>query len=170
MNRQNGQNGQQTYDNQYKWAQFSARIGDESRERRMTDGGGDGMNAAARFDDVEVSTPRRGATATREFERRRLATVVRFHARRPVPATASADAVVVSEKPRPAERPRTRSERRAADEAAEREATAPATAPTPKPAPKRVQRSDYWVTRDDQRRISARIFKTTFQQQRDDAE
>ena len=166
----NGQNGQQQYDNQYKWAQFSARIGDESRERRMTDGGDGVMNAATRFDDVEVSTPRRGATATREFERRRLANVVRFHARRPVPATASAAAVVVTEKPRPAERPRTRSERRAADEAAEREVTAPAPAPMPKPAPKRVQRNDYWVTRDDQRRISARIFKTTFQQQRDDAE
>jgi hypothetical protein len=164
----NGQNGQQQYDNQYKWAQFSARLDDDSRERR-TDGG-DGVNAAARFDDVEVSTPRRGATATREFERRRLANVVRFQDHRPVPAAASAAAVVVSEKPRPAERPRTRSERRAADEAAEREVTAPAPAPMPKPAPKRVQRNDYWVTRDDQRRISARIFKTTFQQQRDDAE
>jgi hypothetical protein len=162
----NGQNGQQN-ENQYKWAQFSARLGDDG-EKRRTDGG-DAVNAA-RFDDVEVSTPRRGATATREFERRRLANVVRFQDRRPVPAAASAAAVVVSDKPRPVERPRTRSERRAADEAAEREATAPAPAPTPNPVPKREQRNDYWVMRDDQRRISARTFKTAFQQQRDDAE
>lgn len=162
----NGQNGQQNNENQYKWAQFSARLGDDGEKRRND---GDAVNAA-RFDDVEVSTPRRGATATREFERRRLANVVRFQDRRPVPAAASAAAVVVSEKPRPVERPRTRSERRAADEAAEREATAPAPAPMPTPTTKRVQRNDYWVARDDQRRISARTFKTAFQHRGDDAE
>lgn len=160
----NGQNGQQN-ENQYKWAQFSSRLGDG--ERRNDDRDRDAVNA--RFDDVEVSTPRRGATATRDFERRRLlraataAVVVRFQE----PACdAAAD---VADEPaatmcEPVERPRTRSARRAADEEAEREANAPAPAPMPKPTMKRVRRNDYWVERDDKRRTSARTFKTAVQQ------
>ena len=161
----NGQNGQQNNENQYKWAQFSARLGDDGERRNDYE---DAVNV--RFDDVDVSTPRRGATTTRAFERHRRAIMVRFQDHRPVPAAASAAAVVVYDKPRPVERPRTRSERRAADEAAEREATAPAPAPMPTPTTKRVQRNDYWVARDDQRRISARTFKTAFQHRGDDAE
>ena len=158
----NGQNGQQN-ENQYKWAQFSSRLGDGERRN---DDDRDAVNA--RFDDVEVSTPRRGATTTRDFERRQLfrataaAVVVRFHE----PAGDDAAADVADETMcEPVERPRTRSARRAADAEAEREANAPAPAPMPKPTMKRVRRNDYWVERDDKRRTSARTFKTVVQQQ-----
>lgn len=152
----NGQNGQQQNENQYKWAQFSARLGGCDRE--MRNDGGDAVNAVVRFDDVEVSTPRRGATATRDFERRRLireasaaVVVVRFQ------EPADDEPAAMCE---PVERPRTRSARRAADEEAVREANAPAPVPIPKPTVKRVRRNDYWVARDDQRRSAARTFKS----------
>jgi hypothetical protein len=150
--------GQQS-ENQFKWAQFTARRDDDNNREGRNYEGRDGVNA--RFDDVEVSTPRRGATTTRAFERHRRANMVRFQDHRPVAAAAA----VAHDEPtttmcEPVERPRTRSARRAADAEAEREANAPAPAPTPKAAPKRTQRSDYWVMRDDKRRISTRTFKT----------
>ena len=161
----NGQNGQQNNENQYKWAQFSARLGDDGERRNDY---GDAVNV--RFDDVEVSTPRRGATTTRAFERHRRAIMVRFQDHRPVPAAAAdaAASIVADDEPttmcEPVERPRTRSARRAADAEAAREANAPAPAPMPKPTMKRVRRNDYWVERDCQRRTSARTFKTAVQQ------
>ena len=154
--------GQQN-ENQYKWAQFSARLGDDG-ERTNDDG--DAVNA--RFDDAEVSTPRRGATTTRAFERHRRAIMVRFQDHRPVAAAAAAvadDEPTTTTMCEPVERPRTRSARRAADAEAEREANAPAPAPMPKPTMKRVRRNDYWVERDCQRRTSARTFKTVVKQQ-----
>jgi hypothetical protein len=151
--------GQQS-ENQFKWAQFTARRDDDNNRERRNDEGRDGVNA--RFDDVEVSTPRRGATTTRAFERHRRAIMVRFQDHRPVPAAAAA---VADDEPtttmcEPVERPRTRSARRAADAEAEREANAPAPAPMPKPTMKRVRRNDYWVERDDKRRNAAKTFKT----------
>ena len=152
--------GQQN-ENQLKWAQFSSRLDDGERTNDDRDA------ANARFDDAEVSTPRRGATTTRAFERHRRAIMVRFQDHRPVPAAAAA---VADDEPtttmcEPVERPRTRSARRAADAEAEREANAPAPAPMPKPTMKRVRRNDYWAERDDKRRTSARTFKTAVQQQ-----
>jgi len=150
--------GQQS-ENQIKWAQFTARRDDDHDRERRNDEGRDGVNA--RFDDVEFSTPRRGASLTREFERRQRAIVVRFQDHRPVAAAAAA---VADDEPttkcEPVERPRTRSARRAADAEAEREANARAPAPTPKPTQKRTQRSDYWVMRDGKRRNAARTFNT----------
>ena len=152
-------NGQE-HENQFKWTQFSARLGCGSDGEQVRN------DETVRFDDVEISTPRRGATTTRDFERRRRALVVRFQDHRP--AAVAED----EEEPTPAllleavERPRTRSARRAADDEAEREATAPPPAPIPRPTPKRERRSDYWVARDDKRRTSARTFKTY----QDDAE
>ena len=147
--------GQQN-ENHLKWAQFSSRLDDGER----TNDDGDAVNA--RFDDAEVSTPRRGATTTRAFERHRRAIMVRFQDHRPVAAAAAA---VADDEPtttmcEPVERPRTRSARRAADAEAEREANAPAPAPRPKPTMKRVRRNDYWVERDDKRRNAAKTFKT----------
>ena len=143
------------------WAQFTARRDDDNnRERRNDEGRDGGVNA--RFYDVEVSTPRRGATTTRAFERHRRANMVRFqdHHRPVAAAAAVADDEPTTTMCEPVERPRTRSARRAADAEAEREANAPAPAPTPKAASKRTQRNDYWVERDDKRRNSARTFKT----------
>lgn len=143
-------------DNKLTWTQFNARLGSGERDDAACD---------ARFDDVEISTPRRGATTTRDFERRqRAALVVRFQNLR---AVAAAAAVAAAEEERNApprhetvERPKTRSARRAADNEADREATAPPPAPIPTPTQKRERRSDYWITRDDQRRNAARTFKT----------
>ena len=154
-------NGQQNA-NQYQWTQFTSRLG---RDRGDVEPARND-ETAVRFDDVEVSTPRRGATSTRDFERRRRAIVVRFQDPRPhddaTPAHDDADDAELTPAPahEPGARPRTRSARRAADDAAYREATAPPPAPTPTPTLKRERRSDYWVARDDKRRTSARTFKT----------
>ena len=150
--------GQQS-ENQFKWAQYTARCDDDNNREGRNDEGRDGVNA--RFDDFEVSTPRRGATTTRAFERHRRAIMVRFQDhRRLVAATAVTDDEPTTTMCEPIERPRTRSARRAADAEAEREANAPAPAPMPKPTMKRVRRNDYWVERDDKRRNAARMFKT----------
>jgi hypothetical protein len=149
----NGQqnNGQQN-ENKYKWTEF--------RARRLDDDGERSQERYDRFDDVEISSPtrRRGATTTRDFERgRRAQIVVTFQHSPAAPTTPPVAATPTREE---VERPRTRSARRAADAEAVSEANAPAPAPMPKPTKKREQRNDYWVNRDDQRRNSARTFKT----------
>lgn len=157
MNGQQNKGQQQNVENQYKWIEFRAR-------RRLDDDGERTQERYDRFDDVEVSTPRkRGATTTREFERRQRAQIFaaatfQHSAAAAEPPTTPPVAPATHEE---VERPRTRSARRAADAAAESEANAPAPAPPmPKPTKKREQRSDYWVNRDDQRRNAARTFKT----------
>jgi len=153
MNGQQNKGQQQTVENQYKWAEFRARrLDDGERTQEIYD----------RFDDVEISTPRRrGATTmTREFERRQRAQIVatfQHFAAAAEPPTTPPVAPATHEE---VERPRTRSARRAADAEAVSEANAPAPAPMPKPTKKRVRRNDYWVNRDDQRRNAARTFKT----------
>ena len=150
-----------TMNNKLTWTQFNARLGSGECD--------DAAACDARFYDVEISTtPRRGATTTRDFERRQRAALVvrRFQDHRAAGAVAAAVAAAAEEernappKHETIERPKTRSARRAADDEAEREATAPPPAPIPTPTPKRERRSDYWITRDDQRRNAARTFKT----------
>ena len=153
MNGQQNKGQQQTVENQYKWTEFSARRLDDDGERTT-------QERYDRFDDVEISTPRRrGATTTREFERRQRAQIVVTFQHSPAaePPTTPPVAPATHEE---VERPRTRSARRAADAEAVSEANAPAPAPMPKPTKKRVRRNDYWVNRDDQRRNAARTFKT----------
>jgi len=153
MNGQQNKGQQQNVENQYKWAEF--------RARRLDDDGERTQERYDRFDDVEISTPRRrGATTTREFERRQRAQIVakfQHFAAAAEPASTHPVAPATHEE---VERPRTRSARRAADAEAVSEANAPAPAPMPKPTKKRVRRNDYWVNRDDQRRNAARTFKT----------
>ena len=147
-------------DNKLRWTQFNARLGSGECD--------DAAACDARFYDVEISTtPRRGATTTRDFERRQCAALVvrRFQDHRAAAVAAAVAAAAEEERNAPPrhetiERPKTRSARRAADDEAEREATAPPPAPIPTPTPKRERRSDYWITRDDQRRNAARTFKT----------
>jgi hypothetical protein len=147
-------------DNKLTWTQFNARLGSGECD--------DAAACDARFYDVEISTtPRRGATTTRDFERRQRAALVvrRFQDHRAGAVAAAVAAAAEQERNAPPrhetiERPKTRSARRAADDEAEREATAPPPAPIPTPTPKRERRSDYWITRDDQRRNAARTFKT----------
>ena len=155
MNGQQNKGQQQTVENQYKWTEFSARRLDDDGERTQ--------ERYDRFDDVEISSPRRrGATTTREFERRQRAHIVVTFQHSPAAAAAEPPTThpVAPATHEEVERPRTRSARRAADAAAESEANAPAPAPMPKPTKKRVRRNDYWVNRDDQRRNAARTFKT----------
>ena len=146
-------------DNKLTWTQFNARLGSGECD--------DAAACDARFYDVEISTPRRGATTTRDFERRQRAALVvrRFQDHRAGAVAAAVAAAAEEERNAPPrhetiERPKTRSARRAADDEAEREATAPPPAPIPTPTPKRERRSDYWITRDDHRRNAARTFKT----------
>jgi hypothetical protein len=160
----NGQtmNGQQ--DSKYQWTQFTSRL--DAVEPARND-----ETAAWRFDDVEISTPRRGATSTRDFEKRRRAIVVKFQDQRqqlqPLDTIAASEPTTAPAHHEAVARPKTRSARRAADDEAEKESTAPPPAPTPRPTLKRERRSDYWIDRDDQRRTSARTFKT---QQQSDAD
>lgn len=156
MNGQQNKGQQQNVENQYKWTEF--------RARRLDDGERTTQERYDRFDDVEVSTPRRrGATTmTREFERKQRAQIVATFQHFAAAAAAELPTTppVAPATHEEVERPRTRSARRAADAAAESEANAPAPAPMPKPTKKREQRSDYWINRDDQRRNAARTFKT----------
>jgi len=147
-------NGQQNA-NQYQWTQFTSNLGNRSDvEPTRND-----YDDTVRFDEVEVSTPRRGATSSRDFVRRRRAIVVRFQDH-PLPDHDDDDYDAAPAHHEAVARPRTRSARRSADDAAEREATAPPPVPTPRPTTKRERRSDYWIQRDDKRRTSARTFKT----------
>jgi hypothetical protein len=153
----NGQtmNGQQ--DSKYQWTQFTSRL--DAVEPARND-----ETAAGRFDDVEISTPRRGATSTRDFEKRRRAIVVKFQDQRqqlqPLDTIAASEPTTAPAHHEEVARPKTRSARRAADDEAEKESTARPPAPTPRPTLKRVRRNNYWVERDDQRRNAARTFKT----------
>jgi hypothetical protein len=154
----NGQtmNGQQ--DSKYQWTQFTSRL-DAAVEPARND-----ETAAGRFDDVDISTPRRGATSTRDFEKRRRAIVVKFQDQRqqlqPLDTIAASEPTTAPAHHEEVARPKTRSARRAADDEAEKESTARPPAPTPRPTLKRVRRNNYWVERDDQRRNAARTFKT----------